>query len=145
MRKILLVIAVLSTSTTAAFAGEGNGDPFPFAATGPIMAAMPTSPTEETGTTPMWSKRPPNSLPDSQAAMASANRKYLYVGSTNGKVLPTNGSEGAVQTANSMPAGAERGTAAYETAQSVARYWAQQQANQATRTAQVSPAARRGS
>jgi hypothetical protein len=145
MRKILLVIAVLSTSTAAAFAGEGNGDPFPFAATGPMVAAVPTSPTQETGTTPMWFKNPPNSLPDSQAAVASANRNYLYVGSTNGNVLPTNGSEGAVQTANSMPAGAEQGTAAHETAQAVARYWAQQQANQAARTAQVSPAARRGS
>ena len=77
--------------------------------------------------------------------MARANRNYLYVGSTNGNVLPTNGSEGAVQTASSMPAGAEQRTAAYETAQSVARYWAQQQARHATQTAQVSPAARRGS
>ena len=130
MRNILLVAAVLGPFAGAAFAGEGNGDPFPFAATGSIMADVPTSPTEETGTTPMWFKNPPNSVPGNQAEMARANRNYLYVGSASGGVLPTNGSEGATQTANSMPAGAEQGTAAYETAQSVARYWAQRQAPQ---------------
>ena len=45
---------------------------------------------------------------------------------TAGQVLPPNGSEGAVQTANSLPVGFAVGTPAYEYAQSVQRYFAEQ-------------------
>ncbi len=40
--------------------------------------------------------------------------------------LPENGQNGPVQTANSLPRGFENGTAAYMTAQSVNRWYAQQ-------------------
>ena len=41
---------------------------------------------------------------------------------SQGDILPTNGSEGGVQTVNSLPAGAEEGTVAYTQAQSVQRW-----------------------
>lgn len=46
-------------------------------------------------------------------------------------VLPANGSEGAVQTAASLPSGFSDGTVAYAQAQSVARYLAAREAEQA--------------
>jgi hypothetical protein len=46
---------------------------------------------------------------------------------TAGQVLPPNGSEGVVQTANSLPAGFAVGTPAYNYAQSVQRYFAAQE------------------
>lgn len=46
-------------------------------------------------------------------------------------VLPASGSEGAVQTAASLPIGASDGTVAYAQAQSVARYLAAREAEQA--------------
>jgi len=42
----------------------------------------------------------------------------------SGQVLPPNGSEGIVQTANSLPAGFMIGTPEYQYAQSVQRYFA---------------------
>jgi hypothetical protein len=42
----------------------------------------------------------------------------------SGQVLPSNGSEGAVQTANSLPPGFTLGTPEYNYAQSVQRYFA---------------------
>ena len=42
----------------------------------------------------------------------------------SGQVLPSNGSEGIVQTANSLPAGFMIGTPEYQYAQSVQRYFA---------------------
>jgi hypothetical protein len=49
---------------------------------------------------------------------------------TAGQVLPPNGSEGPVQTANSLPVGFAAGTPAYEYAQSVQRYFAGQAVRQ---------------
>ena len=54
----------------------------------------------------------PRSLPGSAVSM------------TQGPVLATNGGEGIVQTANSLPPGFAAGTPAYEYAQSVQRFYA---------------------
>jgi hypothetical protein len=59
---------------------------------------------------------------DSYPGFASANAVPV----TAGQVLPPNGSEGIVQTANSLPVGFAIGTPAYEYAQSVQRYFAAQ-------------------
>jgi hypothetical protein len=61
---------------------------------------------------------------DSYPGFASANAVPV----TGGQVLPPNGSEGIVQTANSLPPGFAIGTPAYEYAQSVQRYFAAQEA-----------------
>jgi hypothetical protein len=127
MKSLLLATAILSLSVGAAFAGEGNGNPFPFAASGAMVADMPLTPQQQTGTTPMMTKNPPNSVPQGKTAMASATRQYGSVSFTAGAgVLPTNGSQGAVQTADSLPPGFQNGTVAYEQAASVQRHLAQQ-------------------
>jgi hypothetical protein len=127
MKSLLLATAILSLSVGAAFAGEGNGNPFPFAASGALVADMPLTPEQQTGQTPMMTKNPPNSVPHGQTAMAGAIRQYGSVPFAAGDaVLPTNGSQGVVQTANSLPPGFENGTVPYEQAASVQRYLAQQ-------------------
>ena len=127
MKSLLLATAILSLSVGAAFAGEGNGNPFPLAASGGLVADMPLTPEQQTGTTPMMTKNPPNSVPQGPTAMASATRQYGSVPFAAGHtVLPTNGSQGAVQTANSLPPSFENGTVPYQQAGSVQRYLAQQ-------------------
>ncbi len=96
--KITLLAATAALSlaaATAAHAGECNDDdPFPFRATGAVVATVPT---QDTG-----SERPPS------AAFA-----YLPIAVVEGDVLPTNGGEGIVQTANILPHGALDGVVAY--------------------------------
>ncbi len=102
----LAMVAVFGLTTGAALAAEGNGNPFPFQAPGQVTANPLTS---DTG---------------SQAYPNFAVGEPVPV--IEGQVLPQNGSEGSVQTANSLPPGFENGTAAYEEAQRVARYFASQ-------------------
>ena len=128
MKFLLIAASVLAMSTGAAFAGEGNGNPFPFAG-GQAIADVPTN-VIQTGQTPMMTRMPPNSVSYSRTAMAAAIRQYANVPVTTGQVLPTNGSQAPVQTANSLPPNAEDGTVAYEQAQSVGRYLAQQDTGQ---------------
>ena len=100
-----------------AFAGEGNGDPFPFQGTAQVVASGVAS---ETGS----------------QAYPSFTGPSVFV--TAGRVLPTNGSQGVVQTANSLPRGFEHGTVAYMQAKSVESYLVAQSArSQASRLAQV--------
>ncbi len=133
MKSMLLATALLTLSVGAAFAGEGNGNPFPFNANGPVTANIPLVAAEETGQTPMMFKMPPNSVSYGRTAMATAIGHYRTVTATTGEVLPTNGSQGVVQTANSLPVGFENGTVAYEQYASVQRYLAQQDAASAQR------------
>jgi hypothetical protein len=84
--KTLIAAAALSLMAGAAFAGEGNGDPFPFRVAGP--------------TTYLNNYK--------QAAPASQNPFPFTVPGTpmvNNAVLPSNGADGVVQTANSLPQG----------------------------------------
>jgi hypothetical protein len=93
--KTLIAAAAMSLLAGAAFAGEGNGDPFPFAApTRPVQ----TGPLAYHGV-PAYQNPYPFSVPN--------------VGWNTEAVLPTNGSQGVVQTANSLPAGFANGTTAY--------------------------------
>ena len=103
MNKSLLVAALLALMTGAAQAGEGNGDPFPNTAARSLVADQVLS---DTG-----SESTPTYGPGVTVV-------------TQGDVLPTDGSEGIVQTANSLPVGSEEGTVAYAQAQSMQR-WAQ--------------------
>ena len=88
--KTLIATAALSLLAGAAFAGEGNGDPFPYSAPGQVVSLKNYK----------------------QAAPAKQNPYPFTVPGTPmviGQILPTNGSAGAVQTANSLPPGFENG------------------------------------
>ncbi len=96
---ILAAIVASSLGLAPAMAAEGNSEPFPFNAGGFTTQSAPTAPqVADTGSEayPSILGRPGSDLP--QLA---------------GNVLPTNGSEGIVQTANSLPAHFEEGTVAY--------------------------------
>ena len=103
---IAATVAALSLATTA-FAGEGNGDPFPFRA--PASSFSASSPARDTGSAQYQGY----TLAQPSATFSNAT-------------LPENGQDGPVQTANSLPAGFANGTAAYMTAQSTDRWFAQQ-------------------
>lgn len=101
---ILAAIVASSLGLAPAMAAEGNGEPFP------NYASVTSSPTRiapqvaDTGSSayPNVAGRPGSDLPR-----------------LAGDVLPSNGSEGAVQTANSLPAHFEEGTVAYAQATSI--------------------------
>ena len=96
---ILAAIAVLSFGLAPAMAGEGNGEPF-FNNAGSI--------TTRTGLT-----APQVADTGSAAYPNLAGRPGSDLPRLAGNVLPSNGSESAVQTANSLPARFEEGTVAY--------------------------------
>ncbi len=126
MKTTLLAAAALSLITaTTARAGEGNGEPFPFHAPGVTTYVPFATYAADTGSA---------AYPD------LAGRSSQVVTAGNSDLLPTVGSEGAVQTANSLPHGFEDGTVALGQAQSVQRYLAQQQAVAQTRTARMASA-----
>lgn len=107
-----------------AFAGEGNGNPFPFQGTAQVVA---------------------NSVANDAGSQGYPSYSGSPVIVTAGGTLPTNGSQGAVQTANSLPRGFENGTVAYAQAQSVNRYLVAQAAHAQTgRVAQVQGGQPRG-
>lgn len=88
--KTLIAATALSLVAGAAFAGEGAGNPFPFTAA-PISVSM-----QNYKRAPSASQNPfPFTAPG--IAMSAS------------PVLPTSGSDGVVQTANSMPVGFEDG------------------------------------
>ena len=101
---LLAAAAVFGLLLAPAFAGEGNGDPFP-GNYGTMTTTQSLPQVADTGSQayPDLTGRPGSDLPSLQA-----------------EVLPSNGNgEGAVQTANSLPRGAEEGTVAYAQARSV--------------------------
>ena len=98
-------LTVLSATVAAHAEGEGSGDPFPFRAPG-LMIVRPSG-LADTGSAayPNFSSRPGQMVAE-------------------GQTLPSNGSEGAVQTAASLPRGFFDGTQAVLQARSVDRYLA---------------------
>lgn len=101
---LLAVAALFGLALAPALAGEGNGDPFP-GNYGTLTITRTLPQVADTGSQayPDLTGRPGSDLPTLQA-----------------EVLPPNGgSEGAIQTANSLPRGAEEGTVAYAQARSV--------------------------
>ena len=107
----------------AVHAGEGNGEPFALRAPGVAATATPAF-AADTGSA---------AYPD------LAGRPSWAVATDSLDALPATGSEGTVQTANSLPRGAMDGTAAYAQAQSARRFLAQQPAppSRTARTAQA--------
>lgn len=124
MKKLFLAAAVAaSLGISPAFAGEGNGDPFPFSAQSLTAAPQRLA---DTGSQayPDVAGRPGDGLRNpggvqqfadtgSQAYPNVSGRVGSDLPSLAGDVLPTNGSQGAVQTANSLPTRFEEGTVAY--------------------------------
>ena len=90
--KTLIAVVALSVSAGAAFAGEGNGDPFPFRAAPLSVTLNNYHQAKGKNQDPFPFKAP--SMPMVQ-----------------NEVLPTNGAAGIVQTANSLPPGFENGAA----------------------------------
>ena len=114
MNKIIAA-SVFSLMMGVAQAGEGNGDPFPNTTTHGVVANQVLS---DTG---------------SESTPAFGPGVTVL---TQGDVLPANGSEGVVQTANSLPRGFEEGTVAYAQAQSMQRWALTHQAAPAAQFAQ---------
>ena len=101
---LLAAVALFGLSLAPALAGEGNGDPFP-GNFGTLTITQTLPQVADTGSAayPDVTGRPGSDLPSLQA-----------------EVLPPNGNgQGAIQTANSLPRGAEEGTVAYAQARSV--------------------------
>ncbi len=114
---ILAVAVALSMGAGTAFAAEGNSEPFPYHGPSQVTANLVAN---DTG---------------SQAYPSFTGPSVVV---TAGGTLPTNGSEGIVQTANSLPRGFEDGTVAYAQAQSMDNYLqAQAVRAQASKLAQV--------
>ena len=117
MKTTLAAVAALCLLTaTAAHAGEGNGEPFPFRGPGLMTTVVPRAFAADTGS---------DGYPD-------LDGRPFWIETAGGSDVPVTGSEGVVQTVNSLPRGFEDGTVAYAQAQSVRRYLVQ-----ATRTAQA--------
>lgn len=111
MKTILIAAAALALTAGGAWAGEGNGEPFGNGAAGRFR--VPVVAFNDTGSTGYI--RTERALPRL----------------ANAELLPQTGSEVPVQTANSLPVGAEEGTVAYAQALSVQRWVA---AHQVVRT-----------
>ena len=109
------VLMIAAAPVGAAFAGESNGEPFPNYAAGDTVIANPVL--SDTG---------------SQATPSYGPGVTVL---TQGDVLPTDGSNGVLQTANSLPPGFEDGTVAYAQAQSVQHWVLAHQATSVTRLA----------
>jgi hypothetical protein len=90
MKTLIAVLALSLTAAGAAVAGEGNGEPFAFQAPAQVMSL------QNFKQGPGSSQNP---FPFSSAATPMIANQ----------VLPTAGAQGAVQTANSLPAGFETG------------------------------------
>ncbi len=102
---ILAVVALISLGAAPAMAGEGNSEPFPNNAgtlTTQFASTAPQSADTGSAAYPNFAGRPGSDLPR-----------------LAGIVLPASGSEGAIQTANSLPAHFEEGTVAYAQANRV--------------------------
>jgi hypothetical protein len=107
MKTFIAAVAVLGLSLAApAFAAEGNSEPFPNDMT------VGTRVLRQAQAADVGSAQYPNVI----------GRPGSDLYGLAGDVLPSDGSEGAVQTANSLPRGAEEGTVTYAQAQSV-NHW----------------------
>ena len=115
MKFTLIAASVFALMIGAAHAGEGNGEPFPNTAAGRSVIANQVLSDAGSESTPRFG--PGVTL------------------LTQGDLLPVNGSNGIVQTANSLPFGAAEGTVAYAQAQSMQRWAMAHQAATASRLA----------
>jgi hypothetical protein len=110
MTKVTLFAAALlslgAAAATPAFAGEGNGNPFPAASFD--VTRLPHQMARDVGQ---------NQYPD-VVGRPGSNLTAL----ANDQVLPAPGNNQPVQTANSLPRGFEQGTVTYAQAMSV-RNW----------------------
>ena len=114
----LALLMITATPLGAAFAGEGSGEPFPnFTAGGTVVA---------------------NRVLSDTGSQATPSYGLGVTVLTQGDLLPSDGSNSIVQTANSLPPGFEAGTVAYAQAQSIQRWAMAQQHASATRLAAVS-------
>lgn len=96
---ILAAIVASSLGLAPAMAGEGNSEPFPLDAGSFTTHSALTAPRfADTG---------------SEAYPSAVGRPGSDLPQLAGNVLPSNGSESVVQTANSLPAHFEEGTVAY--------------------------------
>ena len=95
--KYALLAAALILSAHAAQAAEGNGDPFPFRAPGITTTVTGTKMLADQPDNPFGYKAP----------------GQVVTARESGAMLPANGSEGPVQSANSLPAGFASGSVAY--------------------------------
>ena len=109
LRAAVAALSLLATASAHAEA-EGNGEPFPFHVPGTTVSS-PRSYAADTGS----------------AAYPKVAGRPSWVALPGGPDgVPSTGSEGTVQTANSLPPGALGGTAAFAQGRSVQRYLAQQ-------------------
>ena len=111
-------LSVFGATTAAHAEGEGSGDPFPFSAPGLVIVHPSVLADTDSAAYPNFSSRPGQIVAE-------------------GQTLPPNGSEGAVQTAASLPRGSLDGTTAVMQARSVDRYLAM--AASGRTTAQLPP------
>ena len=106
--------ASMMLAAASAFAGEGNGDPFPFHAQfAPTQVGQVTADTGSAG----------------YPAFAQA---YATTGLSQ-ETLPEVGVEGAVQAVNSVPRNFDVGTVQYAEAQATNRWFAEQAAHRFAR------------
>jgi hypothetical protein len=124
MIRALSAVAALAFAVAGPALAEGNLDPFPPATDGTLAFSRPA--TVDTGSD----------------AYAAASGPAVAV--TSGAVLPSNGSNGIVQSANSLPPSWADGTSAYAYAQSVNQYFAEQIEPRATKMARVGTGGSRG-
>lgn len=120
--KITIMTALAATFALAplAHAAEGNGDPFPFAASGTTTAQAQIA---DAG---------------SEAFPNVAGRPGSALAVVADGLLPSVGSEAPVQTAGSLPSGFEVGTPSHAYAQSVNRHLvAQAERNRVTYAART--------
>lgn len=116
MKIILVAASVLALMAGAVQAGEGNSEPFPnYASTGQAYA---------------------NQVLRDSGSEATPTYGPGVTALTQGDVLPGNGSNSIVQTANSLPQGFEDGTVAYAQARSVQRWMLAHQGGPAVYLAQ---------
>ena len=122
MRTTLLAAAIALTFAAPAFAGEGNGNPFPNNA-GALVTVTTNARVADVG---------------SEAPINPVGRPGTQLATLSNELLPGTGREAPVQTANSLPAGFEVGTVAYAQAQSINHYFAEQAQRNAARFAAAS-------
>lgn len=96
MKTFLLALAALTIAAAPSFAGEGNGEPFAYRTPG--VTAQAAQRVADVGSA---------AYPD----VAGRPGTHLTVAASD--LVPQTGSEAPVQTANSLPAGADQGATAY--------------------------------
>ena len=127
MKSILTAVTLLALSVTSvvpAFAGDANNEPFDN-----NHATLSTTSASAFYRGPMTADVGSTQYP------STVGRPGTVLTALNNDVLPVNGSDGPVQTANSLPRGFEQGTVTYAQAESVNRWMIAHSGVGMTRTA----------